>query len=311
MITVAKMYRTKLDGTRYSKPTKTFRDTTVEALLEASRLAGFSVEFADETGATIDLEPTPEPAPEPKKSKPADLDKIEKRIVALMAQADSTNHPGEAAVFYAKAEELMLQYAVDRARLEEVSTNGKRKPEEEILVVRVAYGQVKERWKALGVFGSAALSDAMGLTGLAINNRSQHVTLYGREADIRHVRTILEAAWRQAEQQLKVWRKSDPAYKNTLRRANETGDWAWYYKMLDGFVLGFCEGAAAKIRDTRQTFVESTPGSELVLASVKDKVDAALGELKQSRAWYPGSDAIARENGFQAGLKANLVAELA
>ena len=47
-------------------------------------------------------------------------EKMTKRISALIAKAESTTSPEEAAVFMAKAEELMLKHAIDRAKLEQL-----------------------------------------------------------------------------------------------------------------------------------------------------------------------------------------------
>lgn len=317
-IPVARMYRVKADGTRYSKTTRVFRGAKLEDLLEITDEWDGKVEFADENDVTIDLESlaedTPEeaeispetaeePAPRPKpKRKLVDLEAMTKRISALMAKADSTNSPEEAQAFYAKAEQLMLQYAIDRASLEK----GAKVEKEEVIMVTIPFPHTRERFKALGVFGSSVLNEAIGLTGIAVNTRSFTITLYGRKADVTHARTIIEAAWRQAENRLRVWRKSSEAYARVYAAA----DWPIYYKMLDSYVLGFCQGAGAKIQEGREEFIQKTTGAELVLASVKKDVEDMINKLPRSRVHRPRIELEALESGYTAGREANLVSEI-
>ena len=321
-IPVARMYRVKADGTRYSKTTRVFKGAKLEDLLEITDEWDGKVEFADENDVTIDLvaltEDTPEEAeiapetaeePEPEtqarpkpKRKEVDLEAMTRRISALMAKADSTNSPEEAQAFYAKAEQLMLRYAIDRASLEK----GSKVEKEEVTLVTVAFPHPRERFKALGVFGSSLLNEAIGLTGIAVNTRTYTITLYGRKADVTHARTIIEAAWRQAENHLRVWRKSSEAYAQVYASA----DWPTYYKMLDSYVFGFCQGAGAKIQEGREEFIQKTAGAELVLASVKQDVEAMLSKLPRSRVRRPRIESEAYESGYTAGREANLVAEL-
>ena len=317
-IPVARMYRVKADGTRYSKTTRVFRGAKLEDLLEITDEWDGKVEFADENDVTIDLvaltEDTPEeaeiaPETEPKtqahpkpKRKEVDLEAMTKRISALMAKADSTNSPEEAQAFYAKAEQLMLRYAIDRASLEK----GSKVEKEEVITVTIAFPHTRERFKALGVFGSSLLNEAIGLTGIAVNTRTYTITLYGRKADVSHTRTIIEAAWRQAENHLRVWRKSSEAYAQVYAAS----DWPTYYRMLDGYVLGFCQGAGAKIKEGREEFIQKTDGAELVLASVKKDVEDMINKLPRSRARLPRTESEAYASGYTAGREANLVSEL-
>lgn len=329
-IPTARMYRIKADGSRYSKATRVFKGATLDELLGMyDEWPNGRLEFADANDETIDLEAlaaeakeaakakaedtpeesenAPETDEEPKAKtkasrKPFDPEAMAKRISALMAKADSTDSAEEAQAFYAKAEQLMLQYAIDRASLEE-SRDVKK---EEVVTVIVPFPHTRERFKSLGIFGSAALNEAIGLTGIAVNTRTFSITLYGREADVRHVRTIIEAAWRQAENHLRTWRKTDREY----RAVYEAADWPRYYEILDNYVLGFCRGAATKVEKSRKDFVEATTGAELVLRSVQDEVKERLSGLPRSRAKHPTLGGNAYNEGFRAGTMANLVAEL-
>lgn len=230
--------------------------------------------------------------------------KIEKRIAALMAKADSTNSEHEAHAFYAKAEQLMLQHAIDRSRIEGLNLNGAN-VSDPVTAVHFRFTGVKRNWKSLGLFGSSKVVNAIGLTKMAVANRHQVIWLYGRQADIDHTRAILEAVWRQAQRHLAQWRKVSWEYVSARsagmnRQANAA---------LDSYLFGFCSGAASKIREAKREFEENEPGTELVLANLAEAIDQKMGKLRNSRSTM-GLTETAKAAGYSAGYRANLSQEI-
>lgn len=226
---------------------------------------------------------------------------MEQKIKALLNKAESTHSAEEAQAFTAKAEELMLKHAIDQARLVDPEVR-----DEEIIRDVFPYLHTGSRWKSLGVMGAGTINAAIGLTGLAINNKSKTITLYGRKADCDHVRLVIQSAWRQAEAHLARWRKLDAEYKFFLA----TKDWPNYYRALDSFVYGFCEGAAAKISAAKEEYLAKDVGAELVLVSAMDQVDEAMSDLRKTRMRDLKVTEKARSEGYLAGRGANLSAEL-
>ena len=320
MLFNVKMYRLKADGKAYSKAHRSLRAVSISDMAAAANEVPWPSIFVNVENDTIVLhsekteeEPVEEPVEEPAapakgKSTKASREDLERRIEALMALADSTTIEEEAQAFYAKAEQLMLKHAIDRAKVE--SRKGKKDTaREEVTSIEIPFPHVRERWKSLGVSGSSAISEAIGLTGVAINNRTFTVVLYGRKSDCEHVRKIITAAWRQAEAFLKTWRKSSDTYKAARECGETTGNWGEYYRSLDGYVFGFAEGVAEKVRVARDEYVAST-GSELVLRTIKDDILRALDGLSKSRMRSFSISNLARAEGQMDGASANLAEEV-
>lgn len=230
--------------------------------------------------------------------------KIEKRIAALMAKADSTNSEHEAHALYAKAEQLMLQHAIDRSRVEGLNLNGA-SVTDPVTAVAFQFTGVKRNWKSLGMFGSNEIVSAIGLTKLAVSNRHQVIWLYGRQADIDHTRTILESVWRQAERHLAQWRKTSWEYVS----ARSAGRTRSANAALDSYLYGFCSGAASKISEAKREFEKSEPGTELVLANLAEAIDQRMGKVKTSRSRMGLTD-TAKAAGYSAGYRANFSQEI-
>lgn len=230
--------------------------------------------------------------------------KIEKRIAALMAKADSTDSEHEAHALYAKAEQLMLQHAIDRSRVEGLNLNGA-SVTDPVTAVMFRFTGVKRNWKSLGMFGSGEIVKAIGLTKMAVSNRNQVIWLYGRQADIDHTRTILESVWRQAQRHLAQWRKVSSEYVY----ARSAGRTRYANAALDSYLYGFCTGAASKIRESKREFEESEPGAELVLANLSEAIDQKMGKLRNSRSKM-GLSENAKAAGYSAGYRATYSQEI-
>lgn len=245
--------------------------------------------------AAADAATKPEPVSK------ATAEKMAARIAALLAKAESTDSVEEAQAFTAKAEELMLKYALDHADLE---AKGK-KEREEIVTIHFAFTGGPNFWRPLGRDGSAAVVGAIGLVGIAISERAKRVWLYGTKGDCESVKALLESVWRQAQAHLKMWRKIDPVYLSTSQGTYDGRRYAYEQSM--GFLLGFCVGVGERIRESREAFAEIHKGTELVLASRKADIEQAMGSLKQNN-----RSKVARgtASGYWAGKKAGRDAEL-
>lgn len=146
---------------------------------------------------------------------------------------------------------------------------------------------------------------AIGLTKMAVSNRNQVIWLYGRQADIDHTRTILEAVWRQAQRHLAQWRKSSWEYVS----ARSSGMTRHANAALDSYLYGFCTGAASKIREAKREFEESEPGAELVLANLAEAIDQKMGKLRNSRSKM-GLSENAKAAGYSAGYRTTYSQEI-
>ena len=188
----------------------------------------------------------------------ATLEKMQSRIAALIAKAeDEGATEAEAFVFMAKAEELMVRYAIDRSQLE-----GKGKlTKEPITSQTFPFPEAKCFWVALGLNGAFAVVSAVGLADMAYTNRFQKIVLYGTATDIEHTWAMLQSVWMQARVGLKLYRSTDVELIGIKERLGTNNSFYWnaQYQYLEGFCYGF----ASKIREAKEAVIQET-GSELV-----------------------------------------------
>ncbi len=230
-----------------------------------------------------------------------------RRINALIAKAEGASTEEEAQAFFGKASELMTKYAIDQASLDEA-----RAPEDvkaDIDMVTLQYSGVKDRWRALGVQGSALVVDTSPTVGIAISDYGQTVYLYGRRGDVEHMSTLLSALWRQAESYYRRWRKESPEYALAYRIGKEFGDWQGYYSAMNGYVLGFALGVADQMKLSSRNAAQ---GNELVLRGTKELVTEKMQDdgVKQSRRRAVRTSQEASRAGYRDGSRASMAAEL-
>lgn len=208
----------------------------------------------------------------------ATFEKMSKRIAALIAKAESTTSAEEAGAFMAKAEELMLRHAIDRAKLEQLGKLEK----EEIGRVWIPFkGLAKYYWPAMRD-GSYNIVRAMGTVGMAVHHGTQSVILYGTATDCEAVRVILESVWRQAKSHWLVWKKLDPVFNSLDDKVPHEHELRFNCSV--SFFNGFTDGFARAIKDAQDTVVASDEaGSALVLVDRKAEIDAAMGNLGKGR----------------------------
>lgn len=200
---------------------------------------------------------------------------ITKRINALFAKAESTDSAEEAQAFFAKAEELMLKHAIDRAALE--SDEPGANPRQRITREWIKYdghGAPKGFWTHLGRLGSYAITQTMaGRIDMAYVDQGHQLLLVGTPEDIEYVKNMLYSVW-------------SAAYSNLLRWRRNT-DWKWWgsdvkFKADRGYLVGFCEGVAGRLREQQRETERRYPGA-LALIDRTPEIRQEMGATKASR----------------------------
>lgn len=230
-------------------------------------------------------------------------------IRALLAKAESTSYPEEAAALTAKAQELIAAHAIDLALIEEQTGRGQ--VSSRILFIPAPYP--KEKYMLLGGVAQAnncraiyGLEDAqfreMVASGELFSRNGNHATLVGYESDLDAVELVFTSLLVQAVNiMLSHGPQVDGAGRNrtkSFRRSFLSG-FAWTVSSR----LSEATSAAGAAAD------DAASGSVLpVLASRKASVDEAvqdrfskLGKLKTSVTNYDGIAA-----GNHAGNQADL-----
>lgn len=217
-------------------------------------------------------------------------------IAKLLAKAESTT-PEEAEALTEHAERLMVKYGIEQARLDERRARSGRAGEE-IVQERIIFTGVYARdMRELGTRVALALDTVRPL-------HADHATgslLYfvGYASDAQQARVLTASLEVQAMVAMRAWWA---AQRDSYRRCTE-GD---RRRARSGFIRGFAAGAAERIDDSRRRIIEeAASGTDLVLASRRDRVDAVIDRMATRRArGRQRADAGAYVHGHRSGREA-------
>ena len=230
-------------------------------------------------------------------------------IRALLAKAESTSYPEEAAALTAKAQELISAHAIDLALIEEQTGRGA--VASRILFIPAPYP--KEKYMLLGGVAQAnncraiyGLEDEqfreMAASGELFSRNGNHATLVGYDSDLDAVELLFTSLLVQAVNiMLSHGTQVDAAGRNRTKSFRRS--------FLSGFAWTVSSRLAEATSAAGAAADDAAPGSVLpVLASRKASVDDAVGErfsklgkLKTSVSNYDGIAA-----GNHAGNQADL-----
>lgn len=228
-------------------------------------------------------------------------DRLEK-IRALLALAESTTFPDEAATFNAKAAELMARYAIDDAMLAR-SEHRHDRPEERRIVVHRPYAAQKALLvcEVAGNFGCRAVRFA-GEPG----EGHEFVSVVGFSGDLRLVETLVTSLFVQLGGTMV---REQPTAATPAQSAS------WRRSYIGGFVCEVVErltaqrAAAVAESDSARPVGDPAPSVALVLADrehqVADDFARRYPRVRTSRVSV-GSSAAGHRSGRAAGSRADL-----
>lgn len=235
--------------------------------------------------------------------------KVLHTIRALLAKAESTSFPDEAAALTAKAQELIASHAIDLALIEEQTGRGQ--VSSRILFIPAPYP--KEKYMLLGGVAQAnncraifGLEDAefrqMVSSGELFSRNGNHATLIGYDSDLDSVELIFTSLLVQAVNiMLSHGTQVDASGRNRTKSFRRS--------FLSGFAWTVSSRLTEATNQASAAADDASSGSVLpVLASRKASVDdeveerfSKLGRLKTSVSNYDGIAA-----GNHAGNQADL-----
>ena len=218
-------------------------------------------------------------------------------IAKLLAKAESTT-PEEAEALTEHAERLMVKYGIEQARLD--ARRGEAgQSREEIVQERMLFAGVYARdIRELG----AGIALALGTIRPMYADAAAGAILYlvGFASDAQPAKLLTTSLEVQAMIAMRAWWK------------RERGVYQWHSesekrRARSGFFRGFGIGAAERIKESRNSIVEEAgSGTELVLASRRDQLDAFVDAIPTKRArTRQGADASAFVQGRISGRTAN------
>lgn len=189
----------------------------------------------------------------------ADREGIIKKVQALLNKAESTTYEQEADAFYAKAQDLMLQYAVDEAELEAA---GKKKNES--IVIRNVF--IKRGWP-----GTEARQVFLNLIAKSFGCRTflwtgtDQVAVVGYESDTMFVEMLFLSVNLQS---VSAGRRE---VKEAKARASEWGEKFGEAAFRRGFMYGYLMRVAERVKERYDKKIEEVSESTAIVLSDKGK----------------------------------------
>jgi hypothetical protein len=219
-------------------------------------------------------------------------------ITKLLAKAESTT-PEEAEALTEHAERLMLKYGIEQARIDERRARCG-EAQEEIVKERMLFtGAYARDIREIGIRVATALET---VTPLQADQPYAGSILYlvGFSSDAQQARVLTASLQVQAMVAMRAWWM---AVRDDYRWHSD----AEKRRARSGFIRGFGAGAAERIAASRRDIVaESGSGTEVVLASRRARVDAAVRAMATGKARRrQGADRSAFRSGHSSGRDAN------
>jgi hypothetical protein len=227
-------------------------------------------------------------------------------IRALLAKAEATDFPEEAASFRAKASELMARYAIDEALLWSESDGARDRPEAMTLVLRRPYipQQAVLVNEVANAFGCRSIRFVdPGAT-------TERVEVVGFAPDLRLVDALVTSLLVQMAHEMAL---AQP----TSSRSSATASWR------RSFMMGFVDSVSRRLRQDRSTVARERPVDHGGASRVGDRSPSVAVVLREREAQvdeelrrrHPfirhgrvgsGSSAHGRRSGSAAGARADL-----
>src|SRR3972149_3198261 len=216
------------------------------------------------------------------------------KIEALLRKAESTPYEEEAALFCAKAQELMERYAISEEALWQLDPSKTEKPIIESVEIK---GDASwEKFSLFSVLADCNRCKAWKDTGRDYRGRTYYVRIAGYPSDVAFVEAMYASLLLQMDLAC-VIAEVEENYVESLR--------TWRISFTEGFVAR----VERRLREKHKRRNPSTGGKELVLArekKVDDFVDAqgiSFSPLSFNRNSY---DEVAYEAGSKAGDSADI-----
>jgi hypothetical protein len=182
---------------------------------------------------------------------------IEEKIEALLNKAGSTTFEEESALFYAKAQELMLKYAISEEQLWQSDPSKTQKPILEVLNLKGDNSE--DRFKLLHVLAMSNRSKAW----LHNKDRREYIVhIAGYPSDIAYIQSLYASLLQQMNLAC-VSAEFTAAWDNTLTKG---GVRTWRVS----FTEGYCERVRIRIWEAhKQTQTEQTSTDLVVQREAK------------------------------------------
>lgn len=191
---------------------------------------------------------------------------IEDKVAKLLAMAEGTTNPHEAETFMAKAEELMLQYGIERAQLAAKRPGAKR---EEIVTVKVTIPNGHGYADAM-VQIAFAVAPSFSIKAYKSNlpDGGRVAWFVGHKSDVDQAEMLFNSLLIQSKAQAVAWWRSEGKQLHPFYSDNDA------YLARREFIYAFASGVRSRLGEIRNRVVaEAEAGTALVLVDREKFVD--------------------------------------
>ncbi len=237
------------------------------------------------------------------------MEKIETRIAALLAKAESTT-PQEAEALTAKAAEMMMKYGIDQARINEARLGGSR---EGIVQSAVFHGGVyANSWVLFSHYIVSGMGGMRSLRARAYGKgrggkmvKGWNFITVGFENDVKQADVLVKSLSLQCVAAMARWQEEAEWRMFMMPPSQKTGE-------RKGFIEAYGAAAGGRLRDLRTVLVEQSesesPGALVVMDRRKSEVDAFVDDIgpRKGRAATESGSWEARMDGSFAGRQADV-----
>jgi len=219
-------------------------------------------------------------------------------IAKLLAKAESTT-PEEAEALTEHAERLMVKYGIEQARLDARRAETGQEREQIVKEQLLFEGSYARDMRELGGNVAFALGSIRPMH--AEHHHGGSILIFvGFESDVQQAKVLTRSLEVQAMIAMREWWKRERDMYQWFTESEKR-------RARSGFIRGFGRGAAERISESRAAVIaEECTGTDLVLASRRDQVDAAVDAMSTRRARARGgTDVAAFVQGRRSGREAN------
>lgn len=257
-------------------------------------------------------------------------DDITRKIQGLLRKAEGTDNENEAEAFYAKAQDLMLRYAIDEARLRDLegAQAAKAKPVKITVDFDWFYAQAKIRMISL-IAKANRCKVIINPMAQRLDRKARQVYVIGYERDVENVQilfvSILLQATRAGKAEYKV-RLSAKAFDHAAEpgwsgdyctvchepiregRSGFTHKVEGQTKFLTSFIYGYAETVGQRLMERNDAMRREDPTGMALVDLSRERVDEAVNEFFPSLG--RGRKTSIRGTGWGAGQRAGHNADI-
>lgn len=225
----------------------------------------------------------------------------------MLQRAAGVESPAEAESLAAKAQELMIKYAIDEAMLRAQRAAAGERVDDKVVTTEIEYTGIFMKDLASLVSYVARVNDCRAIFTDHVHTspKKRIVTVVGFERDVKNVASLVRLL---EVQRMRALNAFMTASYGGVKLAKMTS-----FKIRREFIHSFAHGVGTKLQHARDVALGASgagTGAEVALRSKSDVVDDAVNQmfagLRSEKRKFTSGGAAARQAGYRAGQSADV-----